>query len=44
MYYIRELPATLDAQATLDAAHKIPLRTAELAALEARWAAQNAAS
>ena len=41
MYYIRDMPATLDAQATLDAAHKIPLRTAELTALEAKWSARN---
>lgn len=40
LYFVRELPTRnggLDAQAVLSAAHKIPLRTKEVEALEEKW-------
>jgi hypothetical protein len=40
LYFVRELPTRnggLDAQAVLVAAHKIPLRTKEVEALEEKW-------
>ena len=43
LYFVRELPTYnggLDAQKVLVTAHKIPLRTKELNALEEQWKSQ----